>query len=147
MPVSRLNRRLLPELGLPTRRTSARSAAGAVIAIRRAEQHMGRDVHLEREGRSGHRVHARPPERRAAHAAHDVAVDEPELAQTPPHLRADLRPEAIDARAGAGRELREVPHGPFILRVIRKVYCRFRGIVGSWAESKGSTSLYFFEKF
>src|ERR1700750_767483 len=110
MPVSRLNRQLLPEFGLPTRRTSGRSAAGAVIADRRAEPHMGRDVHLEREGSSRHRVDAGPTERRAAHAAHDVAIDEPELAQTPPHLRADLRPEPIDARTGAGRKLREVPH-------------------------------------
>src|SRR5215469_10778111 len=110
MPVSRLNSRLLPELGLPTRRTSARSAAGAVIAVRRAEQHMGRDVHLEREGSSRHRVDTGSAERSAAHAAHDVTVHESELAQTPPHLRADLRPEAIDARAGAGRKLSEVPH-------------------------------------
>src|SRR6516162_525993 len=112
MPVSRLNSRLLPELGLPTRRTSARSAACAVIAVRRAEQHMGRDVHLEREGSSRHGVDAGPTEGRAAHAAHLVPVHEPELAQTPPHLRAELRPEAIDARAGAGRKLRKVPHGP-----------------------------------
>src|SRR5215471_1804811 len=100
MPVSRLNSRLLPELGLPTRRTSARSAARAVIAVRRAEQDMRRDVHLEREGSSGHGVHAGTTEGSAAHAAHDVPVHEPELTQTPPHLRAKVRPEAIDARAG-----------------------------------------------
>jgi hypothetical protein len=82
---------------------------------------MGRDVHLEREGSARHRVDARPAERRTADAPHDVAVHEPELAQTPPDFRAKLRPDPVDARAGARRKLREVPHGSFILRVILKV--------------------------
>src|SRR5262249_49633531 len=113
MPVSRLNSRLLPELGLPTRRTSARSAARAVIAVRRAEQDVRRDVHLEREGSSGHGVHAGTTEGGSAHAAHLVPVHEPQLA--PPHLGAKVRPEAIDARTGAGRKLREVPHYPLYI--------------------------------
>src|SRR5215470_16609139 len=124
MPVSLLKRRLLPELGLPTRRTSARSAAGAVIAVRRAEQHVRRDVHLEGERGSRHGVDAGTTEGGTADAAHDVSVHEPELAQTPPHLRAELRPEAVDAGTGAGRKLREIPHAPFILRLIRKVEAR-----------------------
>src|SRR5262249_6668105 len=102
MPVSRLERRLLPEFGLPTRRTSARSAADAVIAVRRAEHHVRRDVHLERERGSRHGVDPRAAERRTPDAAHDVSVDEPELTQPSPHLGAELRPEAVDARTGAG---------------------------------------------
>src|SRR5215472_6279974 len=144
MPVSRLNSRLLPELGLPTRRTSARSAARAVIAVRRAEQHMGRDVHLEREGSSRHRVDAGTSERSAADAAHDVAVHEPELPQPPAHFRAEVRPEAVDARTGSGRKLREVPHGPFILRLIRKVEDRTPRFVPRFStlQSTGITALF-----
>src|SRR6516225_2147925 len=114
MPVSLLNRRLLPELGLPTRRTSARSACSA-IAVRRAEHDVRGDVDLERERGSGNGVDARAAERSPTHAPHLVPVDEPELAQPPAHLRPELGPKAVDACPGPERQLCQVPHGPLYI--------------------------------
>src|SRR5262249_57137715 len=119
MPVSRVKRRLFPELGLPTRRTSARSAV-AVIAARGTQEHPGSHFRLEREGCSGDRVHPRAAERSAAEAAHLAAVDKPQRPQPPTYLRAQLGIESADPRRRPGGQMGEVRHPFSILTLILK---------------------------